>query len=508
MSRRTTRSAVADTSADDAHLRRLGYDQKLDRRLSPFSNMGSSFTVISILSGCMTMFLFGMNTGGPAVMWWGWLAVGVMVLLLAMSLAEVTSAYPQSGALFYMAHQLGGKKWGYFTGWLNLLGLIGAVCAIDYGCAQFIGAFVSLQWGASPDTVGTYLIFAGILLVHALLNARGIRLMNVLNQISVWWHVGGVALIVGWLYLAPVDHRGPEFVFTEYFNNTGFDNPLYVTALGLLMAQYTFCGYDASAHMTEETKNPSVSAPRGMVQAVLLSLVVGAVLLYGLLSSIQDYDGTLNSATGVPPAQIFLDVVGTSNAKLLLLVVIVAQLFCGYAEVAASSRMAFAFSRDNALPFSKVWFNSHPRTKAPVQAVWLSVGAAAVLALPSLYSPTAYTAITAVNVLGITPAYAIPVLLRMRKGKEFVRGPWNLGKWSAPINALALVWVAFVTVLFMLPTTNPVTASTFNYAGVVFVGVFLFATLMWVIRKDKYSVPNATILGSAETQSALSRQVS
>lgn len=488
---------------EEERLRELGYQPVLARRMGGFGNFAISFSVISILSGCMTLYGFGLITGGPAVMLWGWVGVGLFVLCIGMALAEVTSAYPTSGALYYMADRLGGRKWGWYTGWLNLLGLLGAIAGIDYGAALFTGAFLNLQWGFDPTPGWTMVIFMCILLLHATLNLFGVRLVSVLNSISVWWHLGGVALIVGILAVVPKNHQSPEFVFTEFVNETGWENPIYVAAIGLLLAQYTFCGYDASAHLSEETSNASVSAARGIVRAIWVSWIAGFALLAGLTFAIQDYAAT--SGAGVPPAQIFIDVLGTNGASALLLVVIMAQLFCGNAEVAAASRMVFAFSRDNALPGSALWRRVSSRTQTPVPAVWLSVGFACLLAVPSLYSPTAYGAVTAINVIGITPAYAIPIYLKLRAGDRFQPGPWTLGRWSKPIGWIAVVWVAIVTVIFCLPQKNPVTTDTMNYAVIALAVVLALATAWWYAARGSYSTPQS--YGSAREQSEISEGI-
>ena len=146
MSRLSPNHRATSRISDDAYLRELGYEPVLTRRMGPFGNFAISFSVISVLSGCMTLYGFGLNTGGPAVMLWGWLIVGAMVMFIGAALAEVTSAYPTSGALYYQAEQLGGRKWGWYTGWLNLLGLLGAIAGIDYGAALFTGALFNLQW--------------------------------------------------------------------------------------------------------------------------------------------------------------------------------------------------------------------------------------------------------------------------------------------------------------------------------------------------------------------------
>lgn len=504
----TARSRRAGRLDDDAKLRDLGYHPVLVRRMGPFGNFAISFSVISVLSGCMTLYGFGLVTGGPAVMMWGWVLVGLMVMFVGAGLAEVTSAYPTSGALYYMADQLGGRRWGWYTGWLNLLGLLGTLAGIDYGAAMFTGALLNLQWGIVPTPGTVMVIFLCILLLHATLNLFGVRLVSVLNSVSVWWHFAGVAVIVTALALIPTEHRSASFVFGEFVNDTGWSSSLYVVMIGLLLAQYTFTGYDASAHLSEETTDAEVSAARGIVHAVGWSWAAGFVLLAGVTFAIQDYAGTQNSATGVPPAQVFLDALGPAGAKLLLLIVIIAQLFCGNAEVAAASRMVFAFSRDGALPFSAQWRRVSARTGTPARAVMLSVGAAALLVLPALFSKAAYSAVTAIAVIGVTPAYAIPIFLRLRHKDRFRPGRWNLGRWGVPVGWVAVVWVAFVTVLFCLPQSSPVDVNSFNYAPIALFAVLALATAWWAVAgRRSYTTPTSYSGGEERELAGISDEI-
>lgn len=159
--------------------------------------------------------------------------------------------------------------------------------------------------------------------------------------------------------------------------------------------------------------------------------------------------------------------------------VIGAQLFCGMASVTANSRMIYAFSRDGALPFSRVWHTVSPRTRTPVAAVWLAAGGALVLGLPYLINVTAYAAVTSIAVIGLYIAYVIPTLLRLGKGDDFQRGPWHLGRWSRLIGTVSVVWVIVITVLFMLPQVSPVTWESFNYAPVAVLVVLGFAAAWW-----------------------------
>jgi amino acid transporter len=324
--------------------------------------------------------------------------------------------------------------------------------------------------------------------------------------VSVWWHVLGVATIVGALSIVPAHHQSVKFVFTHFVNNTGWSSALYVGALSILVAQYTFTGYDASAHMTEETTHAAVAAPKGIVRSIYVSWIAGLVLLLGVTFAIQNYTSELGSSTGVPPAQIFIDAVGQAGGKALLLIAVVAQLFCGMSSVTANSRMIFAFSRDGALPGSGLWYRVNPRTKTPTNAVWLAVAGAFVLALPDIWSPTAYAAVTSIATIGLYIAYVTPVLLRRVLGNRFERGPWHLGRWSAPVGWIAVVWVVIISVLFMLPTQYPVTRNSFNYAPVA-VGVVLLGATAWWLATARRTFSGPVSYGSPQELAALEAEL-
>ena len=503
----TTTAAVL--SSDEHRLHQLGYTQELARSMSAFSNFAVSFSIISVLSGCLTLYGFGMATGGPALITWGWPLVGLMTLFVGLAMAEVCSSYPTAGGPYYWAAELApsrGPAWSWFTGWFNFMGQVAVTAGIDFGAAFFLNALLEMQFGFAATPVHTITLFGVILVVHGVLNSFGVRLVSVFNNVSVWWHVIGVLIIVGALVLLPDHHASAGFVFTKFVNNTGFHNPIYVGLLGLLLAQYTFTGYDASAHMTEETHDAARSGPRGIVMSILVSLVAGWVLLLGITFAIRDYNGALSSATGVPPAQIFIDAIGTTGAKLLLVIAIGAQFFCGMASVTANSRMIYAFSRDGALPGSRIWHKINPRTKTPTNAIWLAAGGAFLLGLPYLWNATAYAAVTSVSVIGLYIAYVIPVLLKLRQGSGFERGPWHLGRWSRPVGIIAVGWTALITVLFMLPTASPVTASNFNYTPIAVLAVLAFAGVWWLVSARRWFT-GPKIYGTPEELAALEQEL-
>jgi len=482
-------AAVDVLTADQRRLHELGYAQELRRRMSGFSNFAVSFTIISILSGCLTLYGYGMNTGGPAIIVWGWPIVGLMTLMVGLSMAEVCSSFPTAGGLYYWSAKLAranGPAWSWFTGWFNFLGQVAITAGIDFGAAFFINSLLNLQWGVSTAHWVTIAIFAGVLLVHGLLNQFGIRLVALLNDVSVWWHITGVLIIVSVLAFVPSKHASASYVFTSTFNTTGWHSTFYVLLLGLLLAQYTFTGYDASAHMTEETHNAARSGPRGIVMSIVVSLFAGWLLLIGITFAIQKSTYSNDLGALVPPAQVFANAIGATGAKLLLLVAIGAQLFCGMSSVTANSRMIYAFSRDGALPFSGIWHRINPATRTPTNAIWLAAAGALILGLPYLWNDAAYAAVTSIATIGLYIAYVSPTFLRLRQGSSFRRGPWHLGRWSYLVGTIAVIWVVFITILFMLPTASPITWSNFNYTVVAVIAVIGFAGIYWVVSAHKW----------------------
>ena len=494
-------------SDDERRLHDMGYAQELRRHMSGFSNFAVSFTIISILSGCLTLYGTGMNTGGPALITWGWPFVGIMTLIVGLAMAEVCSSYPTAGGLYYWSAKLAKKNaaaWSWYTGWFNFLGQVAVTAGIDFGAAFFLNALLDLQWGFDTRPWHTIVLFAAILLLHGSINQFGVDIIGLLNRVSVWWHITGVLIVVGVLAFAPSHHQSASWVFGHYVNGSGWGTKIYVLMLGLLLAQYTFTGYDASAHMTEETVSAARSGPRGIVMSILVSLFAGWLLLIGITFAIQNYSGEVGSA--VPAAQVFIDAVGATGGKLLLLVAIGAQLFCGMASVTANSRMIYAFSRDGALPGSAFWHRINPNTRTPTNAIWLAAGGALILGLPYLWNSAAYVAVTSIATIGLYVAYVTPTLLRLRQGRRFVPGPWQLGRWSRLVGTVAVVWVAFITVLFMLPAFSPITAKNFNYTPVAVAVVLGFAGIWWLLSAHRWFT-GPRVQGSAEELAAIEAEL-
>ncbi|MER6434568.1 amino acid permease [Streptomyces sp900105245] len=459
----------------------MGYPRKLTRRFQAFDNFAISFSIINVLSGIFSSLGFGLNAGGPRLLVFGWIGVSLMVLAVGAAMGEVASAYPTSGALYFAAGKLAKRHkgaWSWYTGWLNFVGQVGGTAATGYAAATFCQALLVLQWPSYVPTMQqTVLITVVIIVSQGVINTCSARIIAVLNRISVWWLLIGLVVIVGALAIIPDDHRSPSFA-TEFVNTTGFSSGLYGGMLGLLVGTWTFTGFDGSFHMSEETVRATVNAPKGITRAIVYSAIGGLMLILALVYSIGDYGKVAGSSA--PPVQILIDGLGIKMAKLLLVIVIGAMLFCGLANLTSNTRQIFAFSRDGAMPGSHLWHSVSLRTRTPVKAAWLAVSCSLVLVIPAWWSHTAFTAIVSINVVGLFLAYAVPIFLRLRLGADFSPGPWNLGRWGIPVGVVAISWIVLSSVLFMLPQASPASIDTFNYAPIALLVVLAVATFWWL----------------------------
>lgn len=481
MAKQTSREETL--KRDTKRLHELGYKQELARSMSGFTNFAISFTIISVLAGTLTLFGFGLNVAGPSALAYGWPIVSIFAIAVAASMAEISSAYPTAGGLYYWASKLGGSGWGWFTAWFNVIGQIAVTAGIDYGLAMFVDALLNQYIPAIPadgraGSIATLAIYAMILLLQAYINSKGINLVSALNNISAWWHIGGVVLIVGaLLFFAPHQANPINFMYHTQFTGTGFPY-WYGFLLGLLVASYTFTGYDASAHVSEETEGAELSAPRGILMSVVISAIAGYLLIIGFLVAMPDLKDTLGSTNAV--LYILTTRLGGTVGTLMFLIAIVAQFFCGTASITSNSRMIFAFARDDGMPNSKLWYKLNDR-HVPLNALYLSILCAFILALPALFSSVVYSAVTSIAVIGLYIAYVTPVFLRNIHKDRFKSGPWTLGKWSPLIGWAAILWTIFGGILFILPVSYPITVSNFNFTGVVLLVVWAFLIPWYLI---------------------------
>ena len=494
---------------DEKHLARLGYVQELQRSWSGFSNFAISFSIISILAGCFTSFGLGWNNGGPAAIAWGWPVVSIFILIIGLCMSELVSAFPTSGGIYWWASKLGGPKAGYYTGWLNLIGLIAILASVAYGCATFLdltlGTF-SETWLNGYSLTRTFVLFIVILAISALVNIFSSHLLAIINNISVWWHVAGAAAVIVILWLVPEQHASFSDVFAKTVNNSGmfggstsgFGFLLVVLPISAILTQYTITGYDASAHLSEETKSAANAAARGIWQSIFYSAIGGWVLLLTFLFAIQNSDDV--SAGGGAVVTIFNEAMGSKWVALVLFISTAGQFFCTTACQTSASRMLFAFSRDRAVPGHQLWSKVSSK-RVPANGVIVTAVIAAIITLPALVEvdingapvPVAFFAVVSIGVVGLYLCFAVPIYYRWKAGDSFQQGNWNLKghhKWMAPV---AIIEILITSVVAMFPTSlggmpwDPSFEWKFvNYTPLLVGGVLLLLWIYWHASVKKW----------------------
>jgi amino acid transporter len=515
-------STAGTLSADEQRLAELGYKQELKRGWSSFSNFAISFSIISVLAGCFTTYGQALKNGGPIAISIAWPLISVLILCVAFSMSELASAYPTAGGIYYWSSKLGGAGWGWFTGWFNLIGLVAVVASVDYVCATFLmnllglynvhfvfnftkaAAFSNVHYSAHVN----FALFALILIIHGLINVFSSHLVSIFNGISVWWHVIGVGVIVVILIFVPSHHASLSYVFGHRDNVSGFSHGMYwfyVLPLGFLLTMYTITGYDASAHVSEETHDAGDAAPKGVWRSVFYSAVIGWIVLLAITFAIQKTKEPEILKAGYPALTIFETALGSAAAKAVILISTIGQLFCGMACVTSASRMTFAFSRDGAVPGHKLW-RRLGKNRTPTWAVLFVCLFAAIVTFPayfpnSLGTPVAFLAVTSISVIGLYIAYTIPVFLRWRQGDSFQTGSWTLGAKYKWVNPIAFCWVAICVIIFCLPFApegvffkHGFNWSAVNYAPLVTIGVMGSVTIWYLVSaKRTFKGPIRTI---------------
>ncbi len=468
---------TAQAERDRADLGRFGYAQELFRSMGGFSNFAISFSIISILTGAVTLYGYGLEMGGPLEMTLGWPLATLFALLIAACMAELCSAYPTAGAMYHWAADLGGRGWGWFVAWFNIFGLIAAQAGINYSCAEFILPFLELPATASNK----FLMFAFIQVTQGLFNHYGVRLVSILNDVSVAVHVAGVLVIVGAVFwMAPLQPL--SFLATAVTSN---NRSPYAWAflLGLLQAHWTYTGFDASAHMAEETEDPRRRAPWGIVLSVAVSGVVGYLLLVALTLAIRTIPEALGATDSggnrVPaPIAILQAALGPRFGNAMGALASMAMWFCGLSCIASGSRTVYSLARDRGMPLSGLFSRVDPRHGTPGPAIWLIVAAS----LAAMVWTGAVTVVTSLSTVTMYVAYIIPVALGLRarwNGSVWPRqAVWSLGRAGGPVSLVAIVYTAMICVVLVMPPNE--------LAGKTLAGTMVWLLLWWLLAARRH----------------------
>src|SRR5438105_3437870 len=506
---------------DVRDLARLGYAQQLYREMGGFSNFAISFSIISVLTGAVLLFGYGLKFAGPVVNSVGWPVASVFTLAVAASMAELASMYPTAGGLYFWAFRLGGRGWAWITAWLNMIGQVTITAGINVAAATYIIGAATRMLGVPADVAvpvfGTatswyfqLTVMALIMVPQVLINIFGIRLTARLSDFSVWWHIGGVLLIAGLLTTLGTHHHDAGFLVKRVTTTSPLEassadfggghmapalvvadvklpSPLFalvpglvalyaaapfalVFVLGLLQAQWTYTGYDASAHVAEETVMARLNSAWGVFLSVAISAVVGYALLLVLTWSIPNGDVAATANDAYPVLQIAYANLPPALGHVVAMIIGGAMWLCGLASITSMARMWYGFARDDGMPGARFLKRVHPALRTPV---WSIVVTSALAVLITIYA-AAYSVVTSISTITLYLAYVIPIWLnwrnrRRRTGEHAPRvtAPWSLGRFGPAINTVAILWVIVISVVFALPPNELVLWTMLLLGGLI-----------------------------------------
>ncbi|KAI1008004.1 putative amino-acid permease [Podosphaera aphanis] len=464
----------------------FGYAPVFKREFGYLATFSFAVSISGLFATIMTTFQYPLSSGGPAGVVWCWLISGAGCMCLACSVAELVSAYPTSGGLYFTISRLAPRHWvpllSWITGWINLLGQIAGVASSEYGSAQMLLAAISMSRNfeykiTANITVG---VMAALVIFGGIINSLSTYWMEKMTKTYVIFHMCVLISCAVALLVKTEEKHSAEYVFTHVESNTGWSPLGFSFLFGFLSVSWTMTDYDATAHIAEEISEPEKKAPWAISLAMLLTYIGGFLFNIVLCFCMGDSAEILDSPILQPVAHIFLKSLGKFGGIFFTICGFIILQFVCFTAMQATARTFFAFSRDGLIPFSEVWLKINPHTGTPVNAVWITVASCILINLIGLGSTIAIAGVFDVCAIALDWSYCIPIWCKIVYGK-FEPGPWHMGRLSWWVNVWALLWTFFVSIVFVLPHVRPVTALNMNYSLAFLILIFGFAWGFWII---------------------------
>ncbi|EXJ55211.1 hypothetical protein A1O7_08137 [Cladophialophora yegresii CBS 114405] len=487
-------------SADaDVLLGVLGYQAELARSRSTWQVAFMSFVLASVPYGLSLTLYYPLIGGGPVSIIWGWLAVGMIMTCVAISLGEITSVFPAAGGVYYQTFMVSPPRYrtvaAWICGWANTMGVITITLSVNFGSAQFFVACINIfgedgnpVWPA--ETYEVFLLFLAITFLCNTISSLGNRWLPILDTFAVFWTFTGLAaIIICSLALAKNGRNSAKYVFTEFQTNSGWI-PGWSFFIGLLHGAYVTSATGMIIAMCEEVKQPAIQVPKAMVLTVILNVACGLLFLIPLVFVLPPIEDVVAQSSPVP--YILRMAIGNQGGAFAVTIpLLVLALLCGTACTTAASRTVWSFARDGAIPGSRWWRKINRRLEVPFNAMMFSMVIQCVLGIIVFGSTAAFNAFSGVGVIFLTISYTTPIFVSLVTGRRTLkRAHYNLGPVGVACNIIAICWCLLITPIYCMPSYLPTTADTMNYASVVFIGgVTVSAIWYFVWGRHSYRGP-------------------
>ncbi|KAF4124545.1 choline transport protein [Geosmithia morbida] len=480
---------------DEIRLAEMGHTQELKRHFSTISLIGLASTTTISWTGLGLGLITEIGAGGPGAVIYGFILVTILQCFLGASLAEFVSSYPTEGGMYHWIAAVAPKKTtgilSFFTGWFSVLGWIFTTASTNLIFAQIVMALVAIyHQSLEIKAWQTFIVYQGLNLITAAVVMFGNRIIPGLNKFSLFYlQIGWLVVLVTVVACAP-SYQSADFVFKTWINSTGWENQVICFITGLVNPLYSLGGLDGITHITEEMPNPSRNAPIAIAITLSIAFCTGLSYLVALMFSIQDFDALSGTNTGLPLAELFRQVTGLAGGAFgLTFILLVALGPCVVSSQLSTGRIFWAFSRDGAVPFSRLWCQVHPTLKIPLNAQLIVTAIIAALGCLYLGSSTAFNSLlgTAVTINNIS--YLIPILTNLLTGRRNMHhGHFHMNNTlGSVINTVTVCWLVFAVVFFSFPYVMPVEPDNMNYTCVVVGGLTVLVSGWWLKVGSKFT---------------------
>ncbi|KAL4863842.1 hypothetical protein BDV12DRAFT_189375 [Aspergillus spectabilis] len=486
---------------------KMGYKQELRRQYSTLQIFAIGFSIMGLVPSIASTLAFSLPAG-PAGMIWGWFTASILIFCVGLTMADMASAMPTAGGLYWWTHYYAGEKYknplSFLVGYSNTLGLIGGICSVDYTLSLLILACISIardgEWSASNGTI--YGLYAGLILLHAICTILTSSIMPRIQTFCIFINVGIIIATVIALPVGKLTRGGAlnsaSYVFTHVDNLSNWPTG-WTFVLAFMSPIWSIGFFDSCVHMSEEAVNAAKAVPRGILFSAGSACVLGFLVL-SVLAAVMDpvVGNTAGTVFGQPMAQIYYDALGKSGALGFMAILILIQFLIGLSLIIAASRQTWAFSRDGALPFSTT-LRKISRYRSiryqPINAILFLTGTCIIFGLLALINNIAANALFSLFVASNYVAWGTPILCRLLSGDKFVPGQFYTGDGVSKVVAgVAAIWLGFGLVLSMFPVVEGPEAAEMNYTivinGFVWIACMLF---YWGYARKYYRGPRSTL---------------
>ncbi|KXS10201.1 hypothetical protein M427DRAFT_139745 [Gonapodya prolifera JEL478] len=416
-----------------------------------------------------------------------------------LSMAEICSTYPTAGGLYYWSAKLARDEWGPYMAWItgccNILGMPAGSPATSLEVANIVASIVPI---CNEDFVPSLGWLYGVTVVYAFIgsaaNSLGERSLRVFTWLSLVVISTGVIVIgVPLLVMSPTKATA-SFAFGTFVDKTGWNNSSLVFQLGFLLPMWTFWGYDASAHISEETVDADTTPAKSLIYSFSLSIVIGWIFLLILGFVITDIEAILDCQYNEDLVCVYLQVKASvcivlikSMASFLTIWTLFQFIFQNITGHNGASRAIWP-----AIPQRFAYV--HPTTKQPLRTVWLHFFSTAILLLVNFGSTQTVNGFSAFNTIGMYTAYTLPTICKLIWARVIFKPSkindsfylWkDLGRFSTIINVVAAAWLGYMIVILSIPRRMPIVRTNLNLSPIMYVGVMLLINVIWFLGAKK-----------------------